>query len=167
MNTKQKTALKVTAFVIILMMIFPPFHEPAGQGLYYNKGFAFLFSPPMSEWSNMTASVNYMQLMVQWIGVGTVCAIAFLLGKDSRGSNSQTTESAPNALATAFARSKMAMWVALAFVVVSLIWAQDSHDFALKLIGNGIAASVVWSVIFAWNFRHALKANKRRDANQG
>lgn len=71
MNKKQKNALLLTAAVIFLMFLFPPFHI-GYEGGSINKGYSFIFSP-----SDERATVNIGMLLMQWLGVLILGGIAF------------------------------------------------------------------------------------------
>ena len=73
MNSRQRKALVSAAVVILLMLIYPPFDsEYKGLGGTY----AFILDPP--ERYTIDASA----LLIQWLGVLLIAAIAFLTLKD-------------------------------------------------------------------------------------
>lgn len=75
MNRNQQIAVAVGAVVVLLMMIFPPFHVQI-RGTTFNMGYRFILDPPRS--GNITASVNVGMLLVQWVGALLLTALAFL-----------------------------------------------------------------------------------------
>jgi hypothetical protein len=78
MNKKQRWVLFVGAAVILLMLLFPPFHWPRGLGgPVENMGYAFLFDVPQSR-----PTVNTGMLLVQWIGVMLICGILWYALRD-------------------------------------------------------------------------------------
>ena len=69
MNTKQRTILLATAFVLIVMLLFPPFSRRFGQGVTVNRGYSFIFAPPTGS------DVNLALLALQYLIVVTVGGI--------------------------------------------------------------------------------------------
>jgi hypothetical protein len=67
------------------MLIFPPFQIVYRNGIPFNMGYGWLFSPPIR--GSIVASVNFKMLLIQWIGVLIIGGIAVLLT-----SKSNTTE---------------------------------------------------------------------------
>ncbi len=93
MNKKQQYVLYACAAVVVLMLLFPPFHivvsrsfsvSDAGGGSYsgsYSSGYAFLFSGPGDDGQSV---VDVSTLLVQWLGVilvGAILCFAFRDGK--------------------------------------------------------------------------------------
>lgn len=78
MNSNQKNILIGTGAIILVMLIFPPYHVVAGGGRQISAGFAFILGGP----SNSYAVVNIGQLAVQWIGVAVAGSIAFFCAKN-------------------------------------------------------------------------------------
>jgi hypothetical protein len=74
---KQYLLLGVGA-VIVAMLAFPPFRVLSSRGAVVETGYAFIFDLPSR------ASVDVGQLLVQWVGVLTVGAIAFLFISSKR-----------------------------------------------------------------------------------
>lgn len=66
------------AAVILLMLLFPPFHR-GYQGGSINMGYSFIFSPP-----EVISTVNTGMLFMQWIGALILGGIAFFLLKDQK-----------------------------------------------------------------------------------
>lgn len=156
MNERQKRTLQAILAVLVLMFLFPPFHEPLGSGVMGNSGFSFILMPPESD-SYITPSINSLQLIAQWFGVVVIGAVAYFLeqGQDSTPKVTSTNWSA--VLVEAFQRSKMWLWVGLAFIVMPVFWANDSHAFAIKLIGNTGAALLIYAIAFSWQAVRVLR----------
>ena len=77
MNRSQKIAVILAGALMILMLLFPPFHSVLIQGIIVNQGYAFLFSPPVS-----TATVNVSLLLMQWLLVVVLGLGAILVLRD-------------------------------------------------------------------------------------
>lgn len=77
MNDNQKKVIIATASLIVLMFLFPPFHQYY-NGTEINLGYSFLFNPPRGN----VGSVNIIQLLIQWLGVGVVGGLIYFLLKD-------------------------------------------------------------------------------------
>ena len=83
MNNRQRTILIVVAALIGLMLLYPPF-QIKGLGL----GYSWIFSPPTD-----TATINAVQLLVQWVAVALIGGIAHFLSKGSQATISNITKS--------------------------------------------------------------------------
>ncbi|MFZ5486161.1 MAG: hypothetical protein ACOY5G_04065 [Pseudomonadota bacterium] len=156
MNAKQRNVLKTVLFVLVAMFLFPPFHEPVGQGVMGNSGFSFILSPPQTG-SYATASVNSVQLVAQWIGVMAIGAVAYFLAQGQETTATNEPRRWLVVLGEAFRRSKTWIWIGLAFIVVPIFWARDSHALAIKLIGNTGAAVLVYAFVFFWHLVRVLR----------
>lgn len=77
MNDDQKTICVVIAAVILAMGIYPPFHQYGIHGAVVNQGYGWIFAPPTA-----TATVNIAMLLIQWIGVLIIGAIALVIAKE-------------------------------------------------------------------------------------
>jgi hypothetical protein len=78
MNKKQRWVLFVCAAVIVLMLLFPPFHRHSElSGTVKNMGYAFLFDVPEDR-----PTVNVGTLLVQWVGVILVGGILWFALRD-------------------------------------------------------------------------------------
>jgi len=86
MNRKQKIVLAAGATLVLLMLIFPPFHVQF-RGTTFNMGYAFVLDPP--EHGYITASVNVGMLAVQWLAVLLITALAFFMLKSSRRTHTE------------------------------------------------------------------------------
>lgn len=74
MNRNQQITVAIGASVVLLMLIFPPFHVQIGNTTF-NMGYAFILDPPKRGY--VTASVNVGMLLVQWVGALLLTALAF------------------------------------------------------------------------------------------
>ncbi len=81
MNGSQKRVLLVAACVVVLMLLFPPFHFTTAYGVEFNLGYSFLLSPPLNG-NYQPGSVNIGMLLTQWVGVCAVTALAAYLLKE-------------------------------------------------------------------------------------
>ena len=68
--------------VIVAMFLFPPFNITRGYGAYYNGGYHFIFDPPQS--GILTGYVNTSLLLVQWVMVLIIGALAFFMAKGTK-----------------------------------------------------------------------------------
>jgi ribosomal protein L40E len=78
MNKKQRWVLFVGAAVILLMLLFPPFHFRTSD-FVQNRGYGCLFDP-----SEENSTVNTGLLLVQWIGVLLICVILWFALRDRK-----------------------------------------------------------------------------------
>jgi len=78
MNRTQQVAVAIGAAVVLLMLIFPPFHVQI-RDTTFNMGYGFIFDPPKHGY--ITASVNVGMLLVQWMGALLLTGLAFFLLK--------------------------------------------------------------------------------------
>lgn len=78
MNHRQRLILIVSAVLVALMLIYPPF-QLMGRGM----GYSWIFSPPEDA-----ATINNGQLLMQWMAVVLIGGISFVLSKDDASSNS-------------------------------------------------------------------------------
>lgn len=78
MNRTQQIAVAVGATVVLLMLIFPPFHVQI-RDTTFNMGYGFIFDPPKRGY--ITASVNVGMLLAQWTGTLLLTGLAFVLLK--------------------------------------------------------------------------------------
>src|SRR5258708_39798037 len=78
MNSRQRTVLIAYGVVVAGTLLYPPFHFVGSEGLHRSFGYSWVFAPP-----NNVAIVNLGLLLTQWIGVGIIDAIAFVLAGDA------------------------------------------------------------------------------------
>jgi hypothetical protein len=76
MNKKQRSVLFASAAVIMLMLLFPPFHYSI-PGRAINVGYGCLFDPPGDR-----PTVNAGMLLVQWVAVILVGGILWFALRD-------------------------------------------------------------------------------------
>lgn len=157
MNKRQKRTLQTILAVLVLMFLFPPFHEPLGPGVMENSGFSFILMPPESD-SRITPSINSLQLIAQCFGVAVIGAVAYFLGQGQDSTPRVTRTNWSAVLVEAFRRSKIWLWVGLAFIVMPVFWARDSHSLAIKLIGNTGAALLIYACAFSWHMIRVLRS---------
>jgi len=81
MNKEQRYVLYACAAVILLMLLFPPFHLPGPP--HYGLGYGFLLDPGYSIRENY-GTVDIGTLLVQWLGVILVGAILCLTFRDRK-----------------------------------------------------------------------------------
>jgi 4-hydroxybenzoate polyprenyltransferase len=77
MNKKQRWVLFLCAAVIVLMLLFPPFHFHSPGGPDLNMGYAFLFDTPDGQ-----PTVNASTLLLQWAATVLVCGILWFAFRD-------------------------------------------------------------------------------------
>ena len=80
MNETQKKVLISVGVVVLAMLIYPPYRIHgfgANSNAVIQSGYAFIFALPDR------ATVDVTTLLVQWVGVLVVGAIAILLLKDT------------------------------------------------------------------------------------
>lgn len=82
MNKHQKQVLILCAVILLGMLLFPPFQAQV-QGTVFNLGYHYLAEPPRR--GSVPASVDVQMLLVQWVGVALLGAIALLLLKGPPG----------------------------------------------------------------------------------
>ena len=78
MNEKQKMVLIVAACFVVAMLLYPPFHIIWTEGRVVGTGYSWIFNPP--EYATVDSGL----LLMQWLAVLMVGAMAYLFFKDSR-----------------------------------------------------------------------------------
>jgi len=79
LNETQRKVLIIIGAIVLVMLIYPPYRTYGFGGnsnAVVNSGYAFLFELPDR------ATVNVGTLLVQWVGVLIVGAIAFFFLKE-------------------------------------------------------------------------------------
>lgn len=76
MNERQRKVLIYVAVILVITLLYPPFHKKLSEGRVIGAGYSFLFDPPY------LATVDAVTLITQWIGVLIIGGIVFLLAKD-------------------------------------------------------------------------------------
>ncbi len=79
LRLNQNIILTTVLSVIVLMFLFPPFSRHTRKGVIINEGYRFVFDPP-----NHYSQVNYQLLLTQWIGVGLIAGVLYLLSKKKK-----------------------------------------------------------------------------------
>jgi hypothetical protein len=83
MNRNQQIAVWVGAGVVLIMLLFPPFHLQI-EATTFNMGYSFILDPPKHEGlPHITPTVNVGMLLVQWVGTLLLTALAFFVLKSS------------------------------------------------------------------------------------
>ncbi len=155
LNQRQRKIVQLGAVLILVTLLFPPFHFSPPGGGSIGLGYAFLLSPPESR-----AVVNVMQLFATWIG------LLIALGMWAWLSDSWQPTSAPADLARI--SPLQALWIGiartgylglalLAMVLFSVFRANDGHQAALKLFGNGGAALLIYAIALLWTAVNAYR----------
>jgi len=95
MNKKQKTAILIGTFLILLMALFPPWEtQPGGaSGPSLQLGYEFILDPPFpgffnesirAESLNIYSTINMFLLSMQWAAVVLVVIGLVLILKDKQ-----------------------------------------------------------------------------------
>ena len=79
MNSWQKRILITLAVFVAVTLVYPPFHFIGPGGAKRNFGYSWIFAPP-----NTLASVDVGLLLAQWLGLGIIAAIAYVLSGSVR-----------------------------------------------------------------------------------
>lgn len=74
----------VVAIVASAMLIRPPFYVALEHGTVSSCGYAWIFSPPDCNLRGLSPLVNVPLLLTQWVAVGIVGAVAWLLLADRK-----------------------------------------------------------------------------------
>tara|TARA_Y100000310_G_scaffold2367_1_gene3046 strand:- start:164 stop:418 length:255 start_codon:yes stop_codon:yes gene_type:complete len=79
MNENQRKVLIITAALLIVMLLFPPFERPFIP-FSVNMGYSFLLEPPTYDdfQNNLKANVNLRQLGLQFLIVTVAGGLLFL-----------------------------------------------------------------------------------------
>jgi hypothetical protein len=84
MNENQRKVLIITAALLIVMLLFPPFEQRVGQYLSINMGYSFLLDPPtyvITYPRHDKATVNLSQLGLQLFIVTVAGGLLFFAFK--------------------------------------------------------------------------------------
>ncbi len=81
MNKNQKIVLISTAFLLLVMLLFPPFLITYSGGVKYNLGYSFILSPP----NDGTGYVDVGALAMQFFVILFIGMSCFLLFKEKGG----------------------------------------------------------------------------------
>lgn len=82
MNIMRKTLFISVASVVLLMMLYPPFHFHAGDGIVLNLGYGFILDPPIYRNSEAQGTVDSILLITQWISVVLISMALWLVFDD-------------------------------------------------------------------------------------
>jgi len=69
MNRLRNTIIVMGASIILIMLLFPPFHVMYSPGIEIHKGYAFVLNSPPMFWDRVKSTVNMNLLSLQ---IGTV-----------------------------------------------------------------------------------------------
>jgi hypothetical protein len=83
MKRHHKAITVVGASVIILMLLFPPFHVMYAPGIEIDKGYAFILKPPRF-WGSMVSTVDMNLLLFQVGAVVAVLGVVHLFSRAGR-----------------------------------------------------------------------------------
>lgn len=75
MNRSRTVLIIAGMSIILIMLLFPPFHVMYGPGIEIHKGYAFILNPPMF-WGSVESTVNMKLLSLQ---IGTVVVLLVVL----------------------------------------------------------------------------------------
>ncbi|WP_457944546.1 hypothetical protein ACSTAY_06665 [Vreelandella alkaliphila] len=77
MNDNQKEVLVFTGIILLLMLIFPPFHAQFSGGVSFGRGYGFILNPPRGG-----ARIDVGILLIQWFFVASIGGLAYKYFKD-------------------------------------------------------------------------------------
>jgi len=183
LNQSQRRVIVVGASILGVMLLFPPFHFINSRGVQLNLGYSWLFSPPLVD-GRYAASVNIALLLVQWLAVAVISAVALLLLRSPSDSSpsaqslqgtgivgSKATGLPSTAPRSAFALAKRNAWYCFLFflsvlAVRAVLHLTTGHapqptwvDFILK---NLIAIVFVTLIAFVTSWLWAKVFRKTR-----
>ena len=78
MNKRQRTLLLIISAILLLMLVFPPYHIERGEGAIRNTGYHFIGNPPVR--SKITATT----LLFQYLFAMSIGGILFFVFKDKK-----------------------------------------------------------------------------------
>jgi hypothetical protein len=78
MNKPKRIILLLAMALIVIMGLFPPYYFKGRDGFIVSLGYCFIGNAPMVS-SKYFGLVNYVQLLVQWLGVMIMVAIGCLI----------------------------------------------------------------------------------------
>jgi hypothetical protein len=65
MNRLRNIIIVMGASIILIMLLFPPFHVMYSPGIEIHKGYAFIFNSPPMFWDRIKSTVNMNLLSLQ------------------------------------------------------------------------------------------------------
>ena len=80
MNTRQKGVLVVVAILIVGMLLYPPFYQDVRTG----SGAGTTLSHYGSLFGDLMGRLDFWWLLAQWLAVGIVGAIVYVLMADKK-----------------------------------------------------------------------------------
>lgn len=84
MNKRQRLIVKSALAAVIAAFLFPPFYARLPNGIVTNLGYGFVFDPPRFDGSSrFTGAIDIGVLVVEWVLIAAVAAVAWWLSKDS------------------------------------------------------------------------------------
>lgn len=83
---KEQIVLLVTAVILFIMLLFPPYHiviKHAGTERIINEGYGFIIIPPFdNEWEGFTPTVNITLLGLQCVIVSVIGGLLHVVFKE-------------------------------------------------------------------------------------
>jgi hypothetical protein len=81
MNRRQVRVLSIALAIIILMILFPPFHVIYAPGVIIDKGFHFILTPPSFQ-DRILATLDMNALLIQIIVVLALASMHLYVVRD-------------------------------------------------------------------------------------
>jgi hypothetical protein len=148
LNQRQRKIVQLGAALILVTLLYPPFHFSPPGGGSIGLGHAFLLTPPESR-----AVVNVAQLCATWFGIVLSLGLWVWLSNDWRPTEttSQHDRISPlQAIRIGAAKTGYLGLALLGVVLFSVYRANDAYEAALKLFGNGGAALLIYIGALVW-----------------
>jgi hypothetical protein len=83
MNKRQRNILFVASAVIILIVLFPPFHVNYSPEIEIHMGYSFLFHPPKFQ-DTLVSTVDIQMLLIQLAAVILIGGMHWYIMKDKK-----------------------------------------------------------------------------------
>lgn len=80
MNKKQKTIVFAISFLLVAVLLFPPFHLDKGDEGDYNTGYSFILMPAKNDLSKIDTAA----LFLQYLFIITIGSALFFAFKDKQ-----------------------------------------------------------------------------------
>ncbi len=167
LNQRQRKIVQLGAALILVTLLYPPFHFSPPGGGSIGLGHAFLLTPPESR-----AVVNVAQLCATWFGIVLTLSLWVWLSNDWKPTEtpSQHDRVSPiQAIRIGVAKTGYLGLALLGVVLFSVYRANDANEAALKLFGNGGAALLIYIGALVWTsingYRGKYAAEKRQKTN--
>lgn len=148
LNQRQRKIVQLGIVLIVVTLLFPPFHFSPPGGGSIGLGHAFLLIPPDSR-----AIVNVAQLCAIWFGVVLSLGLWVWLSNEWRSTEtpSQYDRISPiQAIRIGVRKTGYLGLALLGIVLFSIYRANDAQEAALKLFGNGGAAGLIYIGALVW-----------------